>query len=853
MATARPKTARRHAGAASRTRRRTASATYRATRKSDPRGRQARRPGSRHRRELAAIACVAVGVFLAFVLYLGWDGGSLGRWLGDVARWLVGVLAFALPLLLGFAAYLLVADEESRPRRGITWGVAFIVAGLALAAAADAFGVFSGERPVALFRDAYMSAHGGLLGEAEWAALSPFVGRVGVDVLVVALLFAGVLLITGSSLQQWGAHSRQGVAKAGRAARSQAEAFGARRREQAETRVVEPDESPTVDASDVMRTTIRPAATPELDFSRPAPAAGPHLIDGVSAVPEIFGEPSPLTDEPEPEPVRDADDGVQLSLGAAAAARAATAQAGEGDADVALAFAEAEKRQWVLPDPAVLRRLAQGDGESPDTVARVAERLVATLESFNIPAQVIGTVSGPRVTRYELQLEPGIKVGKVANLKDDLKYALAATEVRVLAPIPGKTAVGVEVPNIQASYVSLGDVHGPFQQHASPMSFWIGKDVTGKPVVADLVRLVHLLIAGTTGSGKSGCLNALITSILLRATPDEVRMIMIDPKKVELSNFNGVPHLLAPVVTNMKQATYVLDNVCREMDRRYDVLSRNGCQDIRQLNRKLARAGEDPMPYTMVIVDELADLMMVAPSEVEDSIIRLGQLGRSCGIHLVVATQRPSVDVVTGMIKTNIPSRIAFAVSSQTDSRIILDQGGAESLLGMGDMLFSPMGSSKLLRVQGALVTSAEMKLVTEHWKRQAKPDYHEELLENPAGPDATQTQEAAGGDELLGEAIKTVVNTGAASVALLQRRLRVGYARAGRLIDIMEEMGIISGYDGSKARSVLIDEAGLPAALARLSGEPAQEPLPEAETPAESAEAPEGPPAAAEPAPLDD
>jgi S-DNA-T family DNA segregation ATPase FtsK/SpoIIIE len=305
---------------------------------------------------------------------------------------------------------------------------------------------------------------------------------------------------------------------------------------------------------------------------------------------------------------------------------------------------------------------------------------------------------------------------------------------------------------------------------------------------------------------------------------------MIDPKKVELSNFNGVPHLLAPVVTNMKQATYVLDNICREMDRRYDVLSRNGCQDIRQLNKKLTRAGEEAMPYTMVIVDELADLMMVAPSEVEDSIIRLGQLGRSCGIHLVVATQRPSVDVVTGMIKTNIPSRIAFAVSSQTDSRIILDQGGAESLLGMGDMLFSPMGSSKLLRVQGALVTSAEMKLVTEHWKRQAKPEYHEELLENPAGPDADQQAQSAGGDELLGEAIKTVVNTGAASVALLQRRLRVGYARAGRLIDIMEEMGIISGYDGSKARAVLIDEAGLPAALARLSGDAIGEP-PDADT----------------------
>ena len=828
MATARPKQARRRAGAASRTRPRAASAIQ----KTQP-------PASRHRRELAAIACLAVAVFLAFVLYLGWDGGSLGRWLGDVARWLVGILAFALPFILGLVAYLLVVKEERRPRRGLSWGVGLVVAGVALAAAADAFGIFAGERPVALFRDEYMSGHGGVLGEVQWAVLSPFVGRVGIDILVIALIVAGILLVTGSSLRQWASHSKDGVTAAGRAARSQADVLGARRRDAASTRVVELDETPTIDAGDLMRTSV----TPALDYSLPVPAHGPHLIDGVSEAPEIFGGPSPQGDEPFPGPIVATDDGIQMSL-----AGAGVDKADASADDVAIAFAEAERRQWTLPDPMLLRRLGQGSGESPDSIERVSECLVSTLNHFKIPSQVIGTVSGPRVTRYELQLAPGIKVSRVAGLKNDLAYALAATDVRILAPIPGKTAVGVEVPNDRANYVSLGDIHGLFPQHASPMAFWLGKDVTGKAVLADLVRMVHLLIAGTTGSGKSGCLNALITSILLRATPDQVRMIMIDPKKVELSSFNGVPHLLAPVVTNMKQATYVLDNICREMDRRYDVLSRNGCQDIRALNKKLVRAGEDAMPYTMVIVDELADLMMVAPSEVEDSIIRLGQLGRSCGIHLVVATQRPSVDVVTGMIKTNIPSRIAFAVSSQTDSRIILDQGGAESLLGMGDMLFSPMGSSKLLRVQGALVTSAEMKLVTEHWRRQAKPDYHEELLENPAGPDAEQSQQSAGGDELLGEAIKTVVNTGAASVALLQRRLRVGYARAGRLIDIMEKMGIISGYDGSKARAVLIDEAGLPAALARLSGDlPTELPEALAET-----DAPEEPPAAADPAPLD-
>ena len=497
-----------------------------------------------------------------------------------------------------------------------------------------------------------------------------------------------------------------------------------------------------------MRTSIRPAVAPDLDFSRPVPAAGPHLIDGASEAPEIFGEPTPLPDEPAPEPVVG---GGRRRAALARRRRGSRRQKGEarrGRRGARLRRGRAAPVDAARPGRSCAAwHRATGSLRTPSPASPSASsrrcRASTSRRRSSAPSP------GPRVTRYELQLEPGIKVSKVAGLKDDLKYALAATDVRVLAPIPGKTAVGVEVPNIQASYVSLGDIHGLFPQHASPMAFWLGKDVTGKAVLADLVRMVHLLIAGTTGSGKSGCLNALITSILLRATPDEVRMIMIDPKKVELSNFNGVPHLLAPVVTNMKQATYVLDNICREMDRRYDVLSRNGCQDIRALNKKLARAGEDAMPYTMVIIDELADLMMVAPSEVEDSIIRLGQLGRSCGIHLVVATQRPSVDVVTGMIKTNIPSRIAFAVASQTDSRIILDQGGAESLLGMGDMLFSPMGSSKLLRVQGALVTSAEMKLVTEHWKRQAKPDYHEELLENPAGPDAEQSKQAAGGDEL--------------------------------------------------------------------------------------------------------
>ncbi len=769
----------------------------------------------RHRRELAAIACVAVAVFLVFVLYLGWDGGSLGRWLANAARWIVGLLAFALPVLLCFVAYLLVAPRERRPRRGVSWGLGLIIVALLLAAAGDAFGVFGGERPQRLFTDAYMSAHGGFAGELMWGGLGGIIGRLGVDVLVIALLLAGVLLVTGASLRQWASHSRHGVAVAGRAARGQAESLGVRRR--ASTNVIDDDSG---DATGGVPDTARTGILPAPEYAPTTVIHPARLVDGEQDAPDIFGGLGQVTDDPEAEPAESTSTGtggddatVQLSLAEAAID-------GPGGEAAALSFRGVGRREWILPAPELLQRLGEGEGETPETIVNVSRRLVETLGHFGVEAHIIGTVSGPRVTRYELQLAPGIKVSRVAGLKDDIAYALAATDVRVQAPIPGKTAVGVEVPNLQANYVSLGDIHGPFPAQASPMSFWIGKDVTGKAVPADLVKMVHLLVAGTTGSGKSGCLNALISSVMLRATPDQVRMIMIDPKKVELSNFDGIPHLLAPVVTNMKQATYVLDNICREMDHRYDVLSRHKCQDVRVLNKKLARDGEETMPYIMVVIDELADLMMVAPSEVEESIIRLGQLGRSCGIHLVVATQRPSVDVVTGMIKTNIPSRIAFAVSSQTDSRIILDQGGAESLLGMGDMLFSPMGSNRLLRVQGALITAHEMKLITEHWKHQAKPDFREDLLESPAGLGGDRQPSAPNGDELLSEAIKTVVMTGAASVALLQRRLRVGYARAGRLIDIMEEMGIVSGYDGSKARAVLIREDELPSALARLHGE---------------------------------
>ena len=779
-------------------------------------------------RDVGAIACAALAAFLIVVLYFGWRGGYVGAGLSDVLKWLGGLLAYAAPALLVYVAVLLASGGERRLSRPMNAGVMLLCATFALAAAADSFGLFAGERVARLFRGSYMTAHGGLLGEALWTLFGALLGRIGVDVLVVAATAAAVLLVTGSSLARWGSRSRRGASAAARAARASAQTIADRGR-QAQERLRE-------------RTEILAAHTGE----RRTIVSGRtvRLVDGARDVPEVFEAPGipgvgvsggafPYRDEAgnftapvhraatvRSEPI-DAiqipvDEGEQLSLADGAADMAAEHPEA---AEVARAFKAAERRPWVLPDPVLLRRMGEGQGESVAGIEHVSRLLEQTLGHFGVEARVVNTVSGPRVTRYELQLAPGTKVSRVSGLKDDLAYSLAATDIRVQAPIPGKQAVGVEVPNRNPNFVGLGDIYGQFPPNASPLGFWIGKDITGKPVLADLTRMVHVLIAGTTGSGKSGCINCVISSILLRATPDQVRLILIDPKKVELSHFDGVPHLLAPVVTNMKNATYALANVVREMERRYEFMMKtDNAQNVRELNKKLRRAGEQELPYIVVVIDELADLMITSPAEVEDAIIRLGQLGRGVGIHLVVATQRPSVDVITGLIKSNIPSRVAFAVSSQTDSRVILDTGGAESLLGDGDMLFHPMGSSRILRVQGAFVTPEEMKLVTEHWKRQASPEFRDDLLESPGETGAGGTH-SGDEDELLADAITTVVATGAASVALLQRRLRVGYARAGRLIDIMESRGMISGYDGSKARNVLIDESDLARVLATLHG----------------------------------
>ena len=465
----------------------------------------------------------------------------------------------------------------------------------------------------------------------------------------------------------------------------------------------------------------------------------------------------------------------------------------------------------------------------------MAAQLLEALGHFGVNAKVVGTVTGPHITRYKLRLAPGTKVAKVAQLKDDLAYALAATDIRILAPIPGEQAVGVEVPNQRRRMVHLGDVFQAPPADWSPLTVWLGKDVAGRAIGADLANLAHLLVAGTTGSGKSGAINAMLSSILLRASPHEVRMVLVDPKQVELNHYESIPHLLTPVITNPRMAANALANLVGEMEQRYGIMRLAKTRNLPELNRSRAARGEPPLPYVLCVIDELADLMMVAPADVEEAIIRLAQKARAVGIHLVLATQSPRVDVITGLIKANVPSRIAFAVSSQTDSRIILDQGGAESLLGQGDMLFSPIGSSRLQRILGAYIDEAQIARLTEAWRRQGEPEFQEELLEEVVEADSgTGGEEDFDRDEdpLLEEAIAMVAQMGTASTSMLQRRLRLGYTRAGRLIDMLERRGVISGYEGSKPRQVLIGEGDVTRVIAALhdkasGGEPAGEPAP--------------------------
>jgi S-DNA-T family DNA segregation ATPase FtsK/SpoIIIE len=701
------------------------------------RGKGRGRSRAHHHPELIGLGVAGVGVFLAAILWFGFNGGPVA----DLVRSGLGAAAYLMPVVLVPLGALMIAKSALVDVRPFRLGLAVALTGVLLTLGA---------------------AHGGLAGKGLGRLVGLGLGTSGATILGVFLTIAGVLFLTGASLGAILRRSGHAMLEAHTRVRRERERF---HEEQVAAFDLPPRREPPVDVKQ--------------DY--------PDLVSD-----SVFA-PAPLLFNPDPDPYdRETGDGAQEPL----------FEVGKPVAD------------YKLPDRALLNVSKPGTGPNAATNARVAEALVTCLSHFGVDATVIGQIAGPRVTRYELQLAPGTKVGKVANLKDDLSYALATTEIRILAPIPGKQAVGVEVPNLSPNLVTLGDIFDDLPATASPLSAWLGKDISGASVWADLARMPHILIAGTTGSGKSGCINAILTSILLRATPDEVRMILIDPKKIELNYYESIPHLLTPVVSSPKEAAAVLLNVVTEMERRYERLSQVRARNLPEANRALRKRGEEELPYLLVVIDELADLMMVSPQGVEDCIIRLAQKSRAVGIHLVLATQRPSVDVITGMIKANVPSRIAFAVSSQTDSRVILDANGAESLLGQGDMLFKPLGTSRLQRVQGAYVTEDEVALVVEQARAQRSQVIDESFLEAPIvfaeDADSDDGEFDPDEDPLLDKAIEIVVTAQTASVSLLQRRLRVGYTRAGRLIDMLERRGIISPYEGSKPRRVLIAEVDL-------------------------------------------
>jgi S-DNA-T family DNA segregation ATPase FtsK/SpoIIIE len=756
--------------------------------------------------DLIGLALVAFAAFFACVFYLGWAGGEVGEALADAMLFMFGGVGYAAPVVLFAAGALIVIRPMIPAVHPFRTGTLCLAAALMLGLAAGSLGLGPGDTPREGFLDAYyLEHHGGLVGESLLWASAKFFSTAGSHILFMFLLLAGVLLLTGASIagivtatREAAATTTERVRRTTGTIRLPAERLGPLP-PLPESERLEPPEPE--DREPVVRATHVEA--PALD----AAERYPDLYGEEEEEEPAYEEPEPSYEEPEPDEEPEADADEQLT------------PMGNRRSPVT----ESDDIDYRMPKLSFLKRSSGAQKLDTKGIERTGAQLVEALSHFNVEARLIGTVSGPHVTRYELRLAPGIKMSKVATLKDDLAYALAAEQVRILAPIPGKQAVGVEVPNRVRTMVHLGDVFQEAPKGWSPLSVWLGKDIAGKAIGTDLAKQPHILIAGTTGSGKSGCVNSMLSSVLLHASPNDVRLVLVDPKRVELNHYEGIPHLLTPVVTSPRLAANVLSNLIKEMEERYGVMSRSKTRNLVELNRVRLRSGEAPLPYILCVIDELADLMMVAPADVEDSIIRLAQKSRAVGIHLVLATQRPSADVITGMIKANVPARIAFAVSSQTDSRVILDQNGAESLLGQGDMLFRPAGESRTARIQGAFIAEEEIERLTDHWRKQGEPELQEELLEavEPEEADGLDGDFDPDQDDLLGDAIATVVQMGTASTSMLQRRMRVGYTRAGRLIDMMERRGVISGYEGSKARQVLITEADLPRVLEALS-EPA-------------------------------
>jgi S-DNA-T family DNA segregation ATPase FtsK/SpoIIIE len=782
-------------------------------------GRGARDLDPHHRRDGVGLLTLGVAIVLAASLWARM-GNAVGRAIHTAAVDGFGSLSWILPVLAVLLAwrFLRHPDRNSETVRAAIGWTALLLSVLGLIHIAK-----GSPRPGDGARAIHLA--GGYLGYAVSgplaAALTPWVAAP----LLALLAVFGLLVISGTPLHR--------LPERFAAVR---EMFGGRpRAEQAGDDGLEIDGDyeagtgavrrvrgqiarqirlrPAIEAGDHTKPYDTPLVKQDSKRGRPRPDGGDGLIEALgfgtheepaASVPHA-PDPVPAPVIPVPKPSAPLRNPEQLTLTS-------------GDAIA-----------YTLPPTALLR-----PGTAPKQRTRANDIVVAALsevlEQFQVDAQVTGFSRGPTVTRYEIELGPAVKVERVTALSKNISYAVKSADVRIISPIPGKSAIGVEIPNADKEVVSLGDVlksQTALSDH-HPMVVGLGKDVEGRVMVANLAKMPHLLIAGATGAGKSVCLGGLITSVLTRATPDEVRMILIDPKRVELTIYDGIPHLITPIITSPKKAAEALDWVVGEMERRYDDLSASGFRHVDDFN-KAVRAGQLkpppgservylPYPYLVVIVDELSDLMMVAPRDVEDAVVRITQLARAAGIHLVLATQRPSVDVVTGLIKANVPSRLAFATSSLMDSRVILDQPGAEKLVGQGDALFLPMGASKPIRLQNAFVSEKEIRDIVAHCKKQAQPDYREEVA---AAPEKSREIDAEIGDdlELLIQAAELIITSQFGSTSMLQRKLRVGFAKAGRLMDLLESRNIVGPSEGSKARDVLVRPEDLDETIDSLRG----------------------------------
>ncbi len=748
-----------------------------------------------HRRDGAALLLVGLAIVLAVAVWFG-AAGPFGLWLARTTRLSVGAIASALPILLLVAGVQMMrkpGDEAQRGRGLVGWS--------ALVLAAAGLLHLGKHQPTEL---TMIERAGGVLGRGVGSGLAIAVtGYVAVPLLVLLAAF-GVLVITATPINQIGF------------------------RLAAFWRYLVGAPPATVEEGEVLA--AGPANLPAL---RPRGRGSSRRRQGVFADDdaEVYDE-AIQPDEAVVLDRRPLQRSVPEALQRSGPQARRLSPPGHSPAPARaqqLVLAPLES-DYTLPPVSLLH-----PGEFPRARSKANDDVIRALrgvfEQFDVDADVTGFTRGPTVTRYEVELGPGVKVERITQLSRNIAYAVKSPDVRIISPIPGRSAVGIEIPNADRENVALGDVlrsRAATSDH-HPLLVALGKDIEGGFVVANLARMPHMLIAGATGAGKSSCLNTLLISILARATPDQVRLLLIDPKRVELTGYEGVPHLVAPIVTNPRKAADALDWVVREMDMRYDDLAAAGVRHIDDFNRKVrdgsyrAPPGSEravrPYPYLLVIVDELADLMMVAPRDVEDSVVRITQLARAAGIHLVLATQRPSVDVVTGLIKANVPSRLSFATSSLADSRVILDQPGAEKLIGRGDALFLPTGASKPVRVQGAWVSEAEIADVVRFCREQREPEFRPDVLETGSATRPRADEEVGDDLALLLQAVELVVSSQFGSTSMLQRKLRVGFAKAGRLMDLMESRGIVGPSEGSKARDVLVKPDELSAVLDGLRG----------------------------------